>query len=116
MQLGNISWPDKAGGILAPAEHDQALFDKVRALRADGEVVVQQLPGQKGNLVEMGCDRVLRWNGSASALLLGFTPGGVRQLNQYCLRLFGIGNGRIEIQPGIGVETTEIDPLGVDPG
>jgi len=65
MQLGHRSWPQTAGAILAPAEDDPALSDKVQALRAEGEAVIQQLPGQAGSTAEMGCDRVLRWNGSA---------------------------------------------------
>jgi ATP phosphoribosyltransferase regulatory subunit len=65
MQLGDRSWPQTAGSILAPAEDDAALSDKVRALRAEGEAVIQQLPGQAGDVAETGCDRVLRWNGSA---------------------------------------------------
>ena len=64
MQLGNRSWPRAAAAILAPADDDPELADRVRALRAGGEIVVQQLPGQSGNIAEMGCDRALRWNGS----------------------------------------------------
>jgi len=64
MRLGNRDWPQPAGAILAPAEEDSALADKVRTLRAQGERVVQQLPGQAGSIAETGCDRVLRWSGS----------------------------------------------------
>jgi len=64
MQLGDRSWPQPAGTILAPAEDDAALSDKVQALRAEGEAVIQQLPGQAGSVEETGCDRELRWNGS----------------------------------------------------
>ena len=64
MLLGNRSWPKTAGAILAPAEADAALADKVRQLRGQGECVVQQLPGQSGSFAQMGCERVLRWNGS----------------------------------------------------
>ncbi|HED19078.1 MAG TPA: ATP phosphoribosyltransferase regulatory subunit, partial [Gammaproteobacteria bacterium] len=64
MRLGNRTWPQPAGAILAPAEEDADLADKVRTLRAQGERVVQQLPGQAGNFTEAGCDRVLRWSGS----------------------------------------------------
>jgi ATP phosphoribosyltransferase regulatory subunit len=42
-----------------------ALAEKVRTLRAEGEAVIQQLPGQEGSFSEMGCDRMLRWDGSA---------------------------------------------------
>ena len=65
MQLGNRDWPAGSGAILAPAEDDVALAEKVRTLRARGEAVIQQLPGQKGSFSEMGCDRMLRWDGSA---------------------------------------------------
>ncbi|NHZ69996.1 MAG: ATP phosphoribosyltransferase regulatory subunit, partial [Thermotogales bacterium] len=64
MRLGNRDWPQPAGAILAPVEEDPALADKVRVLREQGERVVQQLPGQAGNIAETGCDRVLRWSGS----------------------------------------------------
>ena len=64
MELGNRQWPAPAGGILAPAEDDAALSETIAALRADGEIVVQQLHGQAGNVAETGCDRVLHWNGS----------------------------------------------------
>ena len=65
MQLGDRDWPKATGAILAPAEDDPALTEKVRALRAEGQAVIQQLPDQAGSLSDMGCDRVLRWNGSA---------------------------------------------------
>ncbi len=64
MRVGNRDWPQPAGAILAPAEEDTALADKVRTLRTQGERVVQQLPGQVGSVAETGCDRVLRWSGS----------------------------------------------------
>ena len=64
MRLGNRDWPQPAGAILAPAEEDTALANKVRTLRTQGERVVQQLPGQVGSVAETGCDRVLRWSGS----------------------------------------------------
>ena len=64
MQLGNRDWPGPAGAILAPAEDDALLVEKIAALRVQGERVVRQLPGQAGNMTETGCDRVLRWNGS----------------------------------------------------
>ena len=64
MQLGNRDWPAPAGAILAPAEDDAALAEKIAALRAQGERVIRQLPGQAGNMTGTGCDRVLRWHGS----------------------------------------------------
>jgi ATP phosphoribosyltransferase regulatory subunit len=64
MLLGRRVWPARADAILAPLDTDAALAETVRSLRAAGEVVVQQLPGQEGNFAEMGCTRRLRWNGS----------------------------------------------------
>ena len=64
MTLGNRDWPALPGAILVPAEEDAALLETVSELRARGERLVQQLPGQEGNVTEMGCDRVLRWNGT----------------------------------------------------
>jgi len=64
MQLGTRAWPAGPGAVLAPADEDAALTETVRRLRAQGEVVVQQLPGQGGTQAQMNCDRVLRWDGS----------------------------------------------------
>ncbi len=64
MQLGSGRPQQVPGAIIAPAEDDAALAGKVKALRAQGERVIQQFPGQGGSFAEMGCDRALRWNGS----------------------------------------------------
>ncbi|HHH42978.1 MAG TPA: ATP phosphoribosyltransferase regulatory subunit [Gammaproteobacteria bacterium] len=64
MRLGNRELAQPAGAVLAPADDDAALDDKVKSLRAQGERVIRQLPGQTGSISETGCDRVLRWNGS----------------------------------------------------
>jgi ATP phosphoribosyltransferase regulatory subunit len=64
MHLGKRNWLPPAGAILVPAENDTALTNKVAALRADGEMVIQQLPDQVGSVAEMNCDRILRWDGS----------------------------------------------------
>jgi len=64
MRLGARQPAAAAAAIAAPAEDDAALADRIRTLRAAGERVIQQLPGQAGSLAEMGCNRVLRWNGS----------------------------------------------------
>ena len=64
MKLGKRDWPAMSGAILAPNDDDAALADLVSQLRAAGEIVVQQLPGQEGTFAEMGCDRILRWNGN----------------------------------------------------
>jgi ATP phosphoribosyltransferase regulatory subunit len=47
-------------GIFAPAVDDPALRRRVEELRAAGERVIWELPGQPGQAREMGCDRVLR--------------------------------------------------------
>ena len=46
--------------ILAPAEEDETLYHTIAQLRVNGERVIVELPGQKGNVIEMGCDRRLR--------------------------------------------------------
>ena len=47
------------GAILAPMVDDPALAEAVSALRADGEVVVTELPGHAGTWNAAGCDRQL---------------------------------------------------------
>ncbi|PWG62885.1 ATP phosphoribosyltransferase regulatory subunit [Sediminicurvatus halobius] len=50
--------------IGAPWRGDAALLARVRALRAEGERVIWLLPGHEQEAVAMGCDRVLRADGS----------------------------------------------------
>ncbi len=64
MRLGARRMPAAAGAIVAPVDDAPALAQRVRTLRAQGERVVQELPGQGGSFAEMDCDRILRWNGS----------------------------------------------------
>ena len=45
--------------IFAPAGHEESLLEKIDALRAEGEVVIQQLDGQKAGARQMGCGRRL---------------------------------------------------------
>ena len=45
--------------IFSPADADSALQEKVSALRADGNVVIQQLAGQQADAQAMGCDKSL---------------------------------------------------------
>lgn len=47
------------GGIFAPCKNDPALLKMIDKLRNKGEIVISDLPGQKGNAKEMGCDRKL---------------------------------------------------------
>jgi ATP phosphoribosyltransferase regulatory subunit len=50
---------DSADMIFAPANADAVLQEKIDALRAQGERVVCELPGQQGGASEMGCSRKL---------------------------------------------------------
>ena len=45
--------------ILAPAEDDPALQEKISSLRAEGKTVIEQLPGQEVGAAAMGCGQVL---------------------------------------------------------
>ena len=45
--------------IFAPAGHGEALLKQINALRAEGEVVIQELDGQKADARQMGCGRRL---------------------------------------------------------
>ncbi|MEW5889628.1 MAG: ATP phosphoribosyltransferase regulatory subunit [Pseudomonadota bacterium] len=56
-QLGAAS--ARPGAILAPWDEDADLRAAIEALRAQGEVVVEALPGHEGNWAETGCDRRL---------------------------------------------------------
>jgi len=49
----------RSSAILAPWNHDQALRQKVAALRDAGEIVIQALPGHDHAVDEFACDRVL---------------------------------------------------------
>jgi len=49
--------PDMA--IFAPANGDAALSVKIDGLRADGQIVIQELSGFESNLDELNCDRKL---------------------------------------------------------
>ena len=49
--------------IFAPAGHEESLLEKIDALRAEGEVVIQQLDGQKADAGQMGCGRRLVFEG-----------------------------------------------------
>ncbi|MBX3592226.1 MAG: ATP phosphoribosyltransferase regulatory subunit [Burkholderiaceae bacterium] len=63
--LGTVAEPVSA--IRAPWSDDAALIEKVAALRAAGEIVIQVLPGHEQEQQEFACDRELvmqagRWN------------------------------------------------------
>lgn len=57
--LDVLPTPAPLGGILAPADADSALAKTVAELRATGERVVVELPGQSLFRHECGCDRIL---------------------------------------------------------
>ena len=59
IQLSGRAFADRRGGILAPQAEDESLYTAVQALRAGGERVVAELPGQAGDAASMGCDRLL---------------------------------------------------------
>ena len=46
--------------IFAPSVDDQHLKEKIAGLRAEGRVVIEQLPGQDTDADAMGCDKNLR--------------------------------------------------------
>lgn len=45
--------------IFAPASEDKALAGKIEALRAEGHVVVQELPGAVSDMAELNCNKKL---------------------------------------------------------
>ena len=49
---------------MAPWGDDPDLLALVDKLKADGRVVVWDLPGQTGGAAAMGCDEVIRYTGS----------------------------------------------------
>ena len=59
-------------GIFAPGDNDPALDQLIAALREKGERVIRSLPGQQGDAVAMGCDRMLiRRDGSWQVVAAG---------------------------------------------
>lgn len=69
--LGNMALDQSIPGIWAPDSHDPYLWYEVKRLRAEGQRVVQALPGQEvASAREVDCDRQLvlrdgRWQVSA---------------------------------------------------
>ena len=55
MRLGSHTGQALTGAVLAPSGFDAGLGAKIAELRANGTVVVRELPGQTGDPVEMGC-------------------------------------------------------------
>ena len=54
MSVGSYTLSAAGPGILAPAVVDQELDQKIRTLRANGRVVIRELPGQSGQPGETG--------------------------------------------------------------
>jgi len=58
---------DTEKSIFAPADDSPELIDKIRELRKTGQQVICELPGQNGNAITAGCQRILvmqdgQWN------------------------------------------------------
>jgi len=60
LNLSQQNTVSEVSGILAPADDDPELFEAINALRAQGEKVIQSLPGQQGNAAELKCNRELK--------------------------------------------------------
>ncbi len=60
LNLSQQKMKSNNNGILAPNGDDPALWDAIKALRAQGEKVIQSLPGQHGTAVDLGCNRILK--------------------------------------------------------
>lgn len=60
--------PTRRPGILVPYAELAALRARIAELRAAGEQVVVELPGQEAHRAESGCDRILRIEGGAFTL------------------------------------------------
>lgn len=57
--VSSLPVADKQGAIFAPVGADAALQTEVEQLRAQGEIVIQELPGLEAHRAELGCDREL---------------------------------------------------------
>jgi ATP phosphoribosyltransferase regulatory subunit len=55
MRLGRYAPQALDGAVLAPADDDPALMQRIAELRAAGTVVIRELPGQAGDPAQMGC-------------------------------------------------------------
>lgn len=57
--VSSLPAAEAVGAIFAPAIVDAALNQAIERLRVQGEIVVQDLPGQEAYRTELGCDRTL---------------------------------------------------------
>jgi ATP phosphoribosyltransferase regulatory subunit len=55
---------EKTKAIFAPCGNDHGLQQAIEALRADGQIVIQELPGHEQHRAELGCDRKLEKQGT----------------------------------------------------
>jgi ATP phosphoribosyltransferase regulatory subunit len=55
---------ERSRAILAPWVEDVALQETIEHLRAEGQIVVQELPGHEQFRIELGCDRRLEKKGT----------------------------------------------------
>lgn len=51
--------------IFAPANDDSSLAEKIRDLRAEGRIVIRELPGQDGNYKDLGFTSILEKNNTS---------------------------------------------------
>jgi ATP phosphoribosyltransferase regulatory subunit len=61
IQVSRVKAPSLSG-IFAPADEDIDLVNKIKELRATGQRVVRELPGQNGKASDSGCDKQLVLN------------------------------------------------------
>jgi ATP phosphoribosyltransferase regulatory subunit len=54
---------ERKGAIRAPWSRDAGLLSKIAALRSEGEVVIQNLPGHENEQDEFDCNRVVVFDG-----------------------------------------------------
>ena len=54
-----LSPAQSEAAIFAPAQNDSALIAKIDALRAEGHIVIQELPGIASDFTEMNCNKKL---------------------------------------------------------
>ena len=60
MRLGTWGPQPRTDGVLAPAGDDPGLVSAIAALRAQGRIVIRELPGQVQDPDEMGCNAMLQ--------------------------------------------------------
>jgi len=68
MNVGNYQLAKNEGAVLAPQSGDAALEEMVKALRASGRIVIRELPGQLGELADLGITEVIQKSNQEWAL------------------------------------------------